>query len=62
MSAKRVEYKAGFGTKLTSMHRVARMKLDKRLKCDAESDASNPVHAASLKLFFSANIINFDRL
>ena len=30
------------------------MKLDKRLKCDAESDDSNPVHAATLKLIFSA--------
>ena len=31
------------------------MKLDKRLKCDAESDASTSVPAATLKLIFSAN-------
>ena len=46
MSDKRVEYKAGFGTKPRSWHRcieVARMKLDKRLKCDADSDASTSV-------------------
>ena len=58
MSDKPVEYKAGFGTKPRSWHRcieVARMKLDKRLKYDAKSDASNPVHAATLKLIFSAN-------
>ena len=58
MPDKRVEYKAGFGTKPWSWHRcieVVRIKLDKRLKCDAESDASNPVPAATLKLIFSAN-------
>ena len=58
MSDKRVEYKAGFGTKPRKWHRcieVARMKLDKRLICDAESDASNPVPADTLKLIFSAN-------
>ena len=50
MPDKRVEYNAGFGTKPRSWHRcieVARIKLDKRLKCDAESDASNPVPAAT---------------
>ena len=58
MSDKRVEYKAGFGTKPRSWHRcieVARMKLDKWLKCDAESDASTSVPAATFKLIFSAN-------
>ena len=58
MSDKRVEYKAGFGTKPRSWYRcieVARMKLDKRLKCDADSDASTSVPADTLKLIFSAN-------
>ena len=58
MSDKRVEYKAGFGTKARSLHRcikVARMKLDKWLKCDAESDASDSDPAATLKSIFSAN-------
>ena len=58
LSDKRVEYKAGFGTKPRSWHgciEVARMKLDKRLKCDADSDASTSVPAAILKLIFSAN-------
>ena len=58
MSDKRVKYKAVFGTKPRSCHRcieVARIKLDKRLKCDAESDASTSVPAATLKLIFSAN-------
>ena len=58
MSSKRVEYKAGFGTNIRSGYRcikVARMKLDKRLKCDAESDASDSDPAATLKSIFSAN-------
>ena len=58
MSDKRVEYKAGFGIKARSWHRcikVVRMKLDKRLKCDAESDASVSDPAATLKSIFSAN-------
>ena len=58
MSDKRVEYKAGFGTKARSRHRcikVAGIKLDKRLKCDAESDASDSDPAATLKSIFSAN-------
>ena len=58
MSDKRVEYKAGFGTKARSWHRcikVARTKLDKRLKCDAESDACDSDPAATLKSIFSAN-------
>ena len=62
-SDKRVEYKAGFGTKAHSWHRcivVARMKLDKWLKCDADSDASNRF----LLLLWSwfSQLINFDRL
>ena len=40
--------------------KVARTKLDKRLKCDAESDASHSDPAATLKSIFSANKILTD--